>query len=162
MTAYEAMIRATAKPYAPWYVVPADNKWFTRVIVAAAVIDALEALDLKFPEMTETQKKQLGEAREALVGNDVRSASDRFECRFVLPRSFSCGATFDEMLRPRFFGKVPAEHEDEDDNEDDFRRDNKRSARVTESLTTAGQGTALFWAAWEVAAEVPIETPGRA
>jgi PPK2 family polyphosphate:nucleotide phosphotransferase len=68
MTAYEAMIRATAKPYAPWYVVPADNKWFTRVIVAAAVIDALEALDLKFPEMTETQKKQLGEARKALVG----------------------------------------------------------------------------------------------
>ena len=68
MGAYEAMIRATAKPYAPWYVVPADNKWFTRVVVAAAIIDALEALDLKFPEMTKTQKEQLAEARKALVG----------------------------------------------------------------------------------------------
>jgi PPK2 family polyphosphate:nucleotide phosphotransferase len=68
MTAYEAMIRATARPYAPWYVVPADNKWFSRVVVAAAIIDALEALDLKFPEMTEAQKQQLGEARKALVG----------------------------------------------------------------------------------------------
>ena len=68
MTAYEAMIRATARPYAPWYVVPADNKWFTRVVVAATIIDALEALDLKFPEMTDAQKQKLGEAREALVG----------------------------------------------------------------------------------------------
>ena len=67
MTAYEAVIRATAKPYAPWYVVPADNKWFTRVIVAAALIDALEALDLKFPEMTAAQKQQLSEARKMLV-----------------------------------------------------------------------------------------------
>jgi PPK2 family polyphosphate:nucleotide phosphotransferase len=68
MTSYEAMIRATARPYAPWYVVPADNKWFTRVVVAATIIDALEALDLKFPEMTDAQKQQLGEARKALVG----------------------------------------------------------------------------------------------
>jgi PPK2 family polyphosphate:nucleotide phosphotransferase len=68
MTAYEAMIRATARPYAPWYVVPADNKWFSRVVVAAAIIDALEALDLKFPEMTEAQKEQLAGARTALVG----------------------------------------------------------------------------------------------
>jgi polyphosphate kinase 2 (PPK2 family) len=68
MTSYEAMIRATARPYAPWYVVPADNKWFTRVVVAATIIDALEALDLKFPEMTNAQKQQLGEARKALVG----------------------------------------------------------------------------------------------
>jgi len=67
MRAYEAMIRATAKPYAPWYVMPADNKWFTRVIVAAAIIDALEALDLRFPEMTETQKQQLVQARRTLV-----------------------------------------------------------------------------------------------
>jgi len=68
MTSYEAMIRATARPYAPWYVVPADNKWFTRVVVAATIIDALEALDLKFPEMTDAQKQHLGEARKALVG----------------------------------------------------------------------------------------------
>jgi PPK2 family polyphosphate:nucleotide phosphotransferase len=68
MRAYEEMIRATAKPHAPWYVVPADNKWFTRVIVAAAIIDALESLNLRFPEMTETQKQQLAEARKTLVG----------------------------------------------------------------------------------------------
>ena len=68
MNAYEVMIRATARPDAPWYVVPADNKWFTRVIVAAAIIDALEALDLKFPEMTAPQKQQLEGARAALVG----------------------------------------------------------------------------------------------
>jgi PPK2 family polyphosphate:nucleotide phosphotransferase len=68
MNAYEAMIRGTAKPYAPWYVVPADNKWYTRVVVAAAIIDALEALDLKYPEMTKSQKQQLAEARKALVG----------------------------------------------------------------------------------------------
>jgi len=67
MRAYEEMIRATAKPYAPWYVVPADNKWFTRIVVGAAIIDALEALDLKFPEMTEAQKRQLAEARKTLV-----------------------------------------------------------------------------------------------
>jgi PPK2 family polyphosphate:nucleotide phosphotransferase len=68
MQAYESMIRATATSYAPWYVVPADNKWYTRVIVAAAVIDALEELDLKFPEMTEPQKQKLAAARKALVG----------------------------------------------------------------------------------------------
>jgi PPK2 family polyphosphate:nucleotide phosphotransferase len=68
MRAYEAMIRATARPYAPWYVVQADNKWFTRVVVAAAIIDAIEDLDLKYPEMSETQKQQLAEARKALVG----------------------------------------------------------------------------------------------
>ena len=67
MQAYEGTIRATARPYAPWYVVPADNKWFTRVVVAAAIIDALESLNLKFPEMTEQQKQQLAEARKALV-----------------------------------------------------------------------------------------------
>ena len=67
MQAYEETIRATARPYAPWYVVPADNKWFTRVVVAAAIIDALESLNLKFPEMTEQQKQQLAEARKALV-----------------------------------------------------------------------------------------------
>jgi PPK2 family polyphosphate:nucleotide phosphotransferase len=68
MKAYEEMIRATARPYAPWYVVPADNKWFTRIVVGAATIDALDKLDLKFPEMTETQKQELAEARKMLVG----------------------------------------------------------------------------------------------
>jgi PPK2 family polyphosphate:nucleotide phosphotransferase len=64
--AYEDMIRATATEEAPWYVVPADHKWFTRVVVAAAIIDALGSLDLKFPEVSEAKKKELAEARVAL------------------------------------------------------------------------------------------------
>ena len=57
------MIRATATKDAPWYVVPADNKWFTRVVVAAAIIDALGSLDLKFPQVDDDKKKELAAAR---------------------------------------------------------------------------------------------------
>ncbi len=64
--AYEDMIRATATKEAPWYVVPADSKWFTRVVVAAAIIDALGSLDLKFPEVADAKKKELAAARRAL------------------------------------------------------------------------------------------------
>ena len=67
MEAYEDMISHTATDYAPWYVVPADNKWFTRVVVAAAVIDALASLDLHYPEVTESQRKELGAAKETLL-----------------------------------------------------------------------------------------------
>src|SRR5208282_5916847 len=65
--AYEDMIRHTAAKHAPWYVVPADNKWFTRVVVAAAVIDALASLDLQYPEVSEAQLKDLAAAKEALI-----------------------------------------------------------------------------------------------
>ncbi len=54
--AYEDMIRATAANHAPWYVVPADHKWFTRLVVAAAIIDALGSLDLQFPEVDDAQE----------------------------------------------------------------------------------------------------------
>jgi polyphosphate kinase 2 (PPK2 family) len=54
----------------PWYVVPADNKWFTRVIVAAAVIDALNSLDLHYPQVGEEQLKELSEARKMLEGEE--------------------------------------------------------------------------------------------
>jgi PPK2 family polyphosphate:nucleotide phosphotransferase len=64
--AYQDMIRATATKDAPWYVVPADNKWFTRVVVAAAIIDALGSLELKFPEVSDAKKKELAAARIAL------------------------------------------------------------------------------------------------
>jgi PPK2 family polyphosphate:nucleotide phosphotransferase len=64
--AYQDMIRATATENAPWYVVPADNKWFTRVVVAAAIIDALGSLDLEFPKVGDAKKKELAEARVAL------------------------------------------------------------------------------------------------
>src|SRR5262245_23260163 len=56
MQAYEEMIRATASKRAPWYVVPADHKWFTRMIVAAAIVDALESLDLAYPTLSEAQR----------------------------------------------------------------------------------------------------------
>ncbi len=64
--AYEEMIQATATKYAPWYVVPADNKWFSRLVVAAAIIDALGALDLKFPEVGEEKLADFAAARAAL------------------------------------------------------------------------------------------------
>ena len=60
MDAYEDMIRNTATKDAPWYVVPADNKWFTRVVVAAAVIDALAELNLKYPKVSESQVERTG------------------------------------------------------------------------------------------------------
>jgi PPK2 family polyphosphate:nucleotide phosphotransferase len=64
--AYQAAIAATATPHAPWFVVPADHKWFTRLIVVAAMIEALEALDLKLPELTQEQQAALEAARKKL------------------------------------------------------------------------------------------------
>ena len=66
MRAYEDMIRATAAPWAPWIVVPADKKWFARLVVAAAVGDAMQELGLEFPEVTAAQKQELAAARKAL------------------------------------------------------------------------------------------------
>lgn len=67
MHAYEEAIRATASKHAPWYVVPADNKWFTRLVVAAAVVEAVEKLDLEYPKVTPEQKKALAAARSELA-----------------------------------------------------------------------------------------------
>ena len=66
MAAYEDLIRETATPEAPWVVVPADKKWFARLVVAAAVAEAMEELDLAFPEVTAEQKKDLAAARRVL------------------------------------------------------------------------------------------------
>jgi len=68
MAAYEEMIRHTATDHAPWYVVPADNKWFTRLVVSAAIIDALDELDLAFPKLDEENRQKLAEARAMLEG----------------------------------------------------------------------------------------------
>src|SRR5712675_1774182 len=57
--AFEEAIRATAGKHAPWYVVPADNKWFTRLIVAAAIVEAVENLDLSYPQIDAAKKKEL-------------------------------------------------------------------------------------------------------
>jgi polyphosphate kinase 2 (PPK2 family) len=67
MEAYEDTIRETATSDAPWYVVPADHKWFTRVIVASAVIDVLASLDLHYPDVSPAKKQELFAAREALL-----------------------------------------------------------------------------------------------
>jgi len=69
MRAYQDLIRATATPEAPWYVVPADNKWFSRIVVAAAVDHALENLDLAYPKVDEAKKKELAATRTALGGD---------------------------------------------------------------------------------------------
>jgi PPK2 family polyphosphate:nucleotide phosphotransferase len=68
LRAYEETIRETSTSYAPWYVVPADHKWFTRLIVAAAVVDALEEMDLAFPRVSRETRKHLAAARVALDG----------------------------------------------------------------------------------------------
>ena len=67
MKAYEDMIQNTATKHAPWHVVPADNKWFTRVVVAAAVIEALSSLDLHYPKVTKEKLKELAAAKKALL-----------------------------------------------------------------------------------------------
>jgi len=67
MEAYEDLIRHTSTKEAPWYVVPADNKWFTRLVVAAAVIDALADLELEYPQVDEAKLKELAAAKKKLL-----------------------------------------------------------------------------------------------
>lgn len=65
--AYERMIRATAAPHAPWYVVPADYKWFTRLVVAAVIVETLEGLEVDFPKLDAARRGELATARRMLV-----------------------------------------------------------------------------------------------
>jgi PPK2 family polyphosphate:nucleotide phosphotransferase len=74
MDAYEQMIRHTATEDAPWYVVPADNKWFTRVVIAAAIVDTLDSLDLRYPVLDAAQRRELEAARKMLLGGKKRRA----------------------------------------------------------------------------------------
>jgi polyphosphate kinase 2 (PPK2 family) len=67
MRAFEEAIGATATPHAPWYVVPADNKWYTRLVVAAAIVEAVENLDLEYPTVGAEKKKELAAARAELA-----------------------------------------------------------------------------------------------
>ena len=67
MAAYEAMIQHTSTAAAPWYVVPADHKWFTRLVVAAAVIEALASLDVRYPSLDDAKRQELAVARQALL-----------------------------------------------------------------------------------------------
>jgi len=67
MQAYEDAIRATATPEAPWYVIPADHKWFARMVVAGALVQRLHGLNLKFPTVDAAAKTRMREARELLL-----------------------------------------------------------------------------------------------
>ena len=67
MRAYEEMIRNTSTKNSPWYVIPADNKWFTRLVVAAAIIESLASLDLHYPEINSEKLEELSEAKKSLL-----------------------------------------------------------------------------------------------
>jgi PPK2 family polyphosphate:nucleotide phosphotransferase len=69
MKAYEEMIANTATPHAPWFVIPADNKWFTRLAVAAAIVDTLDGLNLSYPKVNAQKRKELKAAQELLSDN---------------------------------------------------------------------------------------------
>jgi len=70
--AYEDMLRHTSTEHAPWYVVPADHKWFTRLVVAGAVVDALDELDPRYPDVDDAMRKELRAARRMLEGDGGR------------------------------------------------------------------------------------------
>jgi PPK2 family polyphosphate:nucleotide phosphotransferase len=67
MNAYQEMIINTASKYAPWYAVPADNKWFTRLVVSSVIVDVLEELDLSYPKVDAVKRKELAAARKLLL-----------------------------------------------------------------------------------------------
>ncbi len=75
--AYQELIRETSTREAPWYVVPADNKWYTRLVVADAVIDALGELGLEYPKVDNEKLKELAATRSALVSRDASRPSTR-------------------------------------------------------------------------------------
>jgi PPK2 family polyphosphate:nucleotide phosphotransferase len=66
MRAYEQAIRATSTTHAPWFVVPADHKWYSRLVVSRIIIEALEGLNLQFPEVDPAHRRELGKIRQAL------------------------------------------------------------------------------------------------
>jgi PPK2 family polyphosphate:nucleotide phosphotransferase len=70
MDAYEDMIRHTSAEHAPWHVIPADNKWFARLMVAAALVEAMERLDLAFPKVEGEALREMMQVKEALVAED--------------------------------------------------------------------------------------------
>jgi PPK2 family polyphosphate:nucleotide phosphotransferase len=72
MAAYQDMLRATSRPHAPWYVVPADHKWFARLVVASAVIKALDGLGLDFPKIEGAALKEMQKIRKALLAEAPR------------------------------------------------------------------------------------------
>ncbi len=91
MRAFDEAIRATASTQAPWFVVPANNKWFTRLVVAAAIVEAVEQLDLAYPKVDAQKKKELAAARAALAreAGGAGAAAPRFIHRITGTRKMS-------------------------------------------------------------------------
>jgi PPK2 family polyphosphate:nucleotide phosphotransferase len=81
MDAYEDAIRNTATKDAPWYVVPADNKWFTRLVVGAALIETLDSLNLSFPKIDAAQRAELAKAKELLLKDSKAPATNKRKVR---------------------------------------------------------------------------------
>jgi hypothetical protein len=75
MEAYEDMVRHTSTPEAPWYVIPADNKWFARLVVAAALVETMERLDLHFPKIEGAALNELMKVRKMLLAEKPRGKS---------------------------------------------------------------------------------------
>jgi PPK2 family polyphosphate:nucleotide phosphotransferase len=67
MDCYEQAVRETSRPHAPWFVVPADNKWFTRLVISSAIVEAMDALDLHYPKVPDNALRQMREARAGLA-----------------------------------------------------------------------------------------------
>jgi PPK2 family polyphosphate:nucleotide phosphotransferase len=78
-SAYDALLTNTSKDYAPWYVIPADDKWFAHLAVAGIIFRALEKLDLKYPLVTEAMKADLQKARESLINEKSKEAENEKE-----------------------------------------------------------------------------------
>jgi hypothetical protein len=75
LDAYEDAIRNTATEDAPWFVVPADHKWFTRLVVARAMIDALQAIDPQYPKVEGAALAELEKVRSALLAENPKKKS---------------------------------------------------------------------------------------
>jgi PPK2 family polyphosphate:nucleotide phosphotransferase len=81
MAAYEDMIRHTSTEWAPWYVIPADRKWFTRLVVSAAIIDAIQSLDPRFPEADPTVRAEFKRLKDGLIAEQDRTPAKAKEIR---------------------------------------------------------------------------------
>ncbi len=73
MAAYQDIIRHTSRPFAPWHVVPADHKWFARVVIGSTIVAALDQLDLHFPKVDKAERSEFRQVREALLAEEAKA-----------------------------------------------------------------------------------------
>jgi PPK2 family polyphosphate:nucleotide phosphotransferase len=81
MAAYQDIIRHTSKPFAPWHVVPADHKWFARVVIGSTIVSALDKLDLNFPKVDKAERSEFRQVRQALLDEDKARAVQKARAR---------------------------------------------------------------------------------